>query len=421
MPRGVGADGHASMIAWQRNLIVVGLSQFFANMAFSFAIPFAPFYIQSLGVNDPGALKMWVALFAAAPPLTMAVSAPIWGAIGDHYGRRIMLLRASFGGMLVLALMSMVPNVQVLVVLRLMQGILSGSASAAQTFVSVSCPARRSGMVLGTLSSAIFSGYMVGAFFGGLFAELLGYRMAFVASGFFLLVAGLLVLLGTREDFVRPGETAVAVSPGDRVRAVCGKIVPALPILALLMAMSFVRVFDLAWLPLLVQEMHGSLQGASFLTGSLASVGGIAGFIAGPIIGRLADRIAPPRIGKVSAFGAGLMAITMGMSHGFLQLFCGRFGSTFCAGGLDPVFHIWLAKTTPTSSRGLIFGGAVTAKAIGLTVSPLVSGIVAWHWGVRSVFFVNAISYFLLIPAIAMIVRYYLPSATSVCDNPKTP
>ncbi|MBU4367092.1 MAG: MFS transporter [Verrucomicrobia bacterium] len=397
------------MIAWKRNLVMVGLSQFFSMMGFAFAMPFTPYYIQQLGITEPNELKMWVALFTAAAPLTMAVASPIWGTLSDRYGRRLMLLRANFGGMLVLILMGLAPNVQTLVILRLAQGVLTGTMNAAQTFVSVQSPSHRSGMVLGTLSAAVFSGCMCGAFIGGLFAEWFGYRMAFLASGVFLLLAGLLVLLGTREEFVRPMEEE-ADSMEDRVRMFWGKIGPAIPILALMAAMGFALHFDLAWLPLLVQEIHGSLKGAAFWTGSLAAVGGIAGFLAGPIIGRIADRIAPPRIGKISAFGAGLMMIIVGLSHGFAQLFMGRFGATFCAGGLDPVFQIWLAKTTPAASRGFIFGWAVTARSLGWMMAPLASGVVAWMFGLRAVFFVAAAFFFLLIPLIALIVRYLPPA-----------
>ncbi len=396
------------MIAWKRNLIIVGLSQFLAMVGFHSATPFAPYYIQTLGITEPSALKMWVAFFTAASSLTMAVFAPIWGALGDRYGRRLMLLRANFGGMFVLIAMGLAPTVQILIVLRLLQGVLSGSTNAAQTFVSVNSPQEHTGMVLGSISAAIFSGHVIGAFIGGLFAEWFGYRVTFVISGLFLLVSAMLILFGTREEFVRP----IAEDPDlleDRVRIFWGKIGPALPILALMSAMGFVRMFDSAWLPLLVQEIHGSLKGASIRTGLLSAVGGIAGFIAGPILGRLADRIAPPRIGKISSFGAGLMMIVMGMAHGFGMLFLGRFGTTFSAGGLDPVFHIWLAKTTPAKSRGFIFGWAVTAKALGWMVAPLVSGAVAWMFGLRAVFFVAAALFFLLIPLISLIVRYLPP------------
>jgi len=401
------------MIEWKRNLVMVGLSQFFSMMGFAFAMPFAPYYIQQLGITEPNELKMWVALFTAAAPLTLAVASPIWGALGDRYGRRIMMLRANFGGMLVLSLMGLVPNVQMLIVLRLLQGTLTGTVSAAQTFVSVQSPSHRSGMVLGTLSAAVFSGSMCGAFVGGLFAEWFGYRMAFLCSGVLLLASGLLVLLGTREQFVRPIEED-GDSLEDRVRMFWGKIGPAIPILALMTAMGFVLQFDLAWLPLLVQEIHGSLKGAAFWAGSLQATGGIAGFLAGPIIGRIADRIAPPRIGKIAAFGTGLMMIVVALSQGFAQLFLGRFGATFCAGGLDPVFQIWLAKTTPAKSRGFIFGWAVTARSLGWMAAPLASGAVACIFGLRAVFFTAAACYFLLIPLIALIVRYLPPAPRPV-------
>ena len=388
---------------------MVALSQFLSIMGFAFAMPFAPYYIQQLGITDPSDLKKWVALFTAASALTLAIAAPVWGALGDRFGRRIMLLRANFGGMIVLSLMGLVPDVQTLVILRLLQGALTGTVTAAQTLVSVQSPPNRSGVVLGTLSAAVFSGNMSGAFVGGMFAEWFGYRVAFMCSGVLLLASGLLVLLGTREEFVRPIEED-GNSMGDRVRLFWGKIGPALPILALVSIMGFVLLFDSAWLPLLVQEIHGSLKGAAFWTGSLQATGGIAGFLAGPIIGRIADRIPPPRIGKISAFGAGLMMIVVGFSHGFCQLFAGRFGAVFCAGGLDPVFQIWLAKTTPSKSRGFIFGWAVTARSLGWMTAPLASGAVAWLFGLRAVFFTAAAFFFLLIPIITLIVRHLPPA-----------
>lgn len=396
------------MIEWKRNFAMVVLSQFFSMMGFAFAMPFAPYYIQQLGITEPNELNMWVALFTAAAPLTLGVASPIWGALGDRYGRRIMMLRANFGGMLVLSLMGLVPNVQMLIVLRLLQGTLTGTVSAAQTFISVQSPTQRSGIVLGTLSAAVFSGSMCGAFVGGLFAELFGYRMAFMISGLLLLLSGLLILLGTREQFVRPIEED-GDSMGEQVRMFWGKIGPVMPILFLMSVMGFVLLFNSAWYPLLVQEINGSIKGAAFWSGSLQATGGIAGFLAGPIIGRIADRIAPPRVGKIAAFGTGLMVIVIALSHGFPQLFLGYFCATFCAGGLDPVLQIWLAKTTPAESRGFIFGWAVTAKSIGWMAAPLASGAVACLLGLRMVFFTAAVCCFLLIPLITLIVRHLPP------------
>ena len=389
-------------VNWKKNLAVIWLSQFLSIAGFSFAMPFAPYYIQDLGVTDPARLKFWVSVFAAATPLTLAVFSPVWGALADRYGRRLMLLRANFAGAVVVALMGLTPNVQVLVLLRLLQGMFTGTMTAAQTMVSVNTPERRSGLALGALSAAVFSGGMAGAFIGGFVADLFGFRHAFIAGGGLLLSAGLLVLFGTTESVDREGDAEDAPA---RLKPAADEMAAVMPILVLIVAMAFVRQFDSAFLPLLVQDIHGSLRGVSVWTGALSAAGGIAGLLAGPLLGRLADRISPPRIGKLSALGAGLLMIPQGLAAGFGLLFAARFGTVFCAGGLDQVFQLWLAKITPAERRGLVFGWSGTARSIGWIIAPLASGVVAAELDIRSVFFAGAALYVALIPGIGLAVR----------------
>ncbi len=390
------------MVHWKQNLAVVWLSQFISILGFSFALPFAPFFIQELGVRDPVKLNLWVALFAAATPLSLGVFSPVWGALADRYGRRVMLLRANFAGAVVVALMGTVPNVQWLIVMRLLQGVFTGTMTAAQTMVSVSTPPDRSGTALGALSAAVYSGGMAGAFLGGVCADVFGFRSTFFAASGLLLLAGLLILFGTEEKFVRADVKEDDARP---VRAPFPELRAALPILGLILSIAFVRQVDAAFLPLLVQEIHGGLAGVSLWTGALNAVGGIAGLIAGPLLGRLADRISPPRIGKMSALGAGFLMMPQGLATGFVALFAARFGTVFFAGGLDPVFQIWLSKTTPEHRRGLVFGWASTARSIGWVFAPLFAGAVASHGGIRSVFFASGTLFLLLIPMIGLVVK----------------
>ena len=76
------------MVNWKQNLAVIWLSQFISIIGFNFALPFAPYFIQELGVTDPVKVKLWVAVFAAATPLSLAVFSPVWGILADRYGRR---------------------------------------------------------------------------------------------------------------------------------------------------------------------------------------------------------------------------------------------------------------------------------------------------------------------------------------------
>jgi len=381
------------MVHWKQNLAVVWVSQFLSIMGFFFAIPFAPYYIQELGVRDPVKIALWVSLFGAAAPFSLAIFSPMWGALADRYGRRVMLLRANFGAAVVLALMATVESVEALIVLRLLQGLLAGTVTAAQTMVTSTTPENRSGTALGALSAAVYSGTMAGTFLGGIFAEYVGYRYSFLGSGILLLLAGLLIVVGTSEDFVPPPRRE---QPGSSSAVALG-IGQAVPLLVLTATMSFCRQYDNSLFPLLVQDIHGSIQGAAFWTGSISAVAGLAGFLAGIVFGQLADRVDPPRLAKASSLGAALFLAPHGLLQGFLLLFPTRFAMVFCAGGLEPVFQVWLAKVTSVERRGSAFGWAATARSFGWFAAPLVSGLVASGFGLRAIYFVGSVQFVLLV------------------------
>lgn len=388
---------------WKRNLIFVWLSQFFSLMGFAFAMPFVPFYMQELGVTDPFELKIWVALFAGASPLTIALFSPMWGALADRYGRKIMLVRANLGAALVLSLMGAVHSVGQLVVLRLLQGVLTGTVTAAQAMVAVGSPEERSGAALGSLSAAVYSGSMTGALAGGVLAHWFGYRIAFFCSGGLMIAATLLVLFGTYEPGA-PGADAEEIE-GVPSRFALLSLRDALPILAALGLVSFTRQFDVPYLPLLVQRIHGGIEGVSLWTGVLSAVGGAAGLGAGFLLGPLADRYSPVKVGRTASALAGLAMIAQAVAMSFAWLIPIRFAMVFFAGALEPAIHAWLARSTPPGRRGAIFGLASSARSLGWLLSAVGGGGVAALAGIESVFFVNAGLYFLLIVVLARLLR----------------
>ena len=142
-------------------------------------LPFIPFYIQEVGVTDPVQVRLWVGLTSSGTAITLAIMAPIWGILGDKWGRKLMILRAMAAGALILFLMSLAKNVQTIFVLRLIQGLFAGTVTAAATLVAAGSPKEKLSYSLGFLASSTFIGFSLGPFFGGLAAEYLGYRRAF--------------------------------------------------------------------------------------------------------------------------------------------------------------------------------------------------------------------------------------------------
>ena len=93
---------------------------------FNTSIPILPFIEHDLGVTDPVALKLWVGACQTLVSVALMVFAPIWGRLADTRGKRLMLLRATFGGALAMALMGVVTRPWQLLALRGLQGIARG-------------------------------------------------------------------------------------------------------------------------------------------------------------------------------------------------------------------------------------------------------------------------------------------------------
>jgi MFS transporter, DHA1 family, multidrug resistance protein len=382
------------MTHWKKNLLRIWLAQFLCTAGFSFATPFIPFYIKELGGHDLAQTSLWVSLFAAAGNLALFLSAPCWGFLSDIYGRRLMLLRASFVCGLLMPLMAFVPGVTSLVMLRFLVGLFAGTVTASQILISSNTPLAQRGFALGTLSSAVYGGQMAGTFLGGIVVDAFGYHAAFFICGMMLISAGFIVLFGVSEHFVQ--------TTSLRHKMVAFKFrLPAFGavwwILLLGMLTGFAGRFDAPFMPLLVETINGPDRAATW-TGIIASMSAVTGIFAGPLLGCLADRWSPQKVAMWSTGLAGLLMIPQGLATSLLMFGIARLGMVFFASGLMSVFQIWLAKSTPDSQRGTLFGWATSAKSCGWFLSSLVGGAVAMNLGVRWVFFSGALVFIALVP-----------------------
>jgi DHA1 family multidrug resistance protein-like MFS transporter len=72
--------------------------------------------------------------------------------------------------------------------------------------------------------------------------------------------------------------------------------------------------------------------------------------------------------------------------------------------GINPSLNAIMAQHTPSNFKGRIYGLLFTAQQLGSIAGPLLGGIVATWWGMRSVFFVAAA---FLLSASVMLYRTY--------------
>ena len=194
------------MEQWRKNLYSAWTAQIFSLTGFGFMLPFLPLFIQELGISEAGELKFWTGFLNSMTNLCLAIMAPVWGIIADRYGRKLMILRAMLVGSIVVALMSLAQSIWMVLALRIFQGLLTGTITAASALVAAGTPQNRLSFALGFLSSSTFIGMSFGPLVGGLSAEFIGYRYTFLIGAVFLLAGFFLVLLYIKEVPDSPAE-----------------------------------------------------------------------------------------------------------------------------------------------------------------------------------------------------------------------
>lgn len=378
--------------AWKANLAALFVAQLCAMIAFSFVFPFVPLYVRALGVADNAAAARWSGVISAASAITMAIAQPIWGNLADRYGRRVMVLRSIAAASVTLALMGLARHPWHLLVLRLLQGGFTGTIAASNALVATSVPRERLGRSLGLMQVALYVGASVGPFVGGVVADRLGYRIACFAAGGLILLSLLLVVTCVRESFTPPPEGAPRQSVLANSRQMLN--VSGLP---LVMGIAFLVQYGASAVsPILALFIHELAEGvdAASTAGTIMAGTGVASALAAIVVGRLGDRFGHRWILPLCLLGAALSCLPQAFVRSPLELFELRLVLGLFLGGLMPSTNALLVGLVPSRRRGAAFGLAGTAVSLANAAGPLSGAFFGGALGMRSVFFVTALLYF---------------------------
>src|SRR3954447_1186133 len=141
-----------SMLNWKRNLWVLCFGVFFTSASFSMVIPFLPIFLLQIGVHEH--TEMWSGLLFGSSFFAGALASPFWGSVADKYGRKPMIIRAGLALFIIYTLMAFVTNPYEILVLRILQGLLSGFVPGAIALIGTNTPNDKVGYALSLVSSA---------------------------------------------------------------------------------------------------------------------------------------------------------------------------------------------------------------------------------------------------------------------------
>ena len=375
---------------WQRNFKIAWTGTFFTGASFSIVMPFMALYIEELGIK--GDMVEWYAgLSVAISALASALVSPIWGRLADRYGRKPMMIRASMVMTFTMGGLALVPNVFWLLFLRTLNGLFAGYVPNATALIASQVPQNRSGYALGTLSTGLTAGVLIGPLLGGTLSEAFGMRGTFLLVGLILFICCLLTIFGLREDF-QPVEKGEMMT----LSQVFAKIPSKSMLIGLFVTSMIIQISAQSIAPMLALYIRylGQRENILFYSGLIVSAMGFSSLLSTPYLGKLGDRIGNHRLLLMGLFYSFLLYFLCGFAGSALQLGILRFAYGFGVGALMPSVNSLLTKMTPKEGISRIFSFNQSFSYIGQVLGPFVGSAVATGLGYRWVFFVTAMIVF---------------------------
>src|SRR5690625_5849522 len=120
-------------------------ANFFIAGSMTMVMTFVCLYIRSFGNFSESYVQNWSGWIFGIPFVTALFFSPIWGRIGDLYGRKKILIFSASGLALSVLLMGFASSVWHLFVLRLLMGIFTGFIPMSQALISIQIPKETAG------------------------------------------------------------------------------------------------------------------------------------------------------------------------------------------------------------------------------------------------------------------------------------
>lgn len=372
---------------WRRNRYVIAFANFVCGMGFNLVWPFVPLMVRGLGVREN--LETWVGYMLLVFYLVSFAVSPIWGGIADHYGRKLMVLRAMLGIGVAMLLMPLAETPLVFAALLMLIAVFNGFTPAGVSLLVANTPPQRIGSVVALAQTGGLVGQALGPAFGAaLIALFEPQHRLFWISAALMLGGGALVAL-------QVGEVKQLAAGPWRVRWIGGlRDMLAAPRIGLLYLLNF--LFMIMWyggvtvvtvFVIQILEVQGAdAAEEAFWVGAAAMAMAVGTVIALPFWGRALDRIGPRRVLVYATIATVVTHLPLLVIETPLQVAIARaaFGMGAAAMPTAIVQLIRMHAPPGTDARAISYSTAFQFFAMG--IAPFAAGLIGPVLGLRVYF-----------------------------------
>ena len=367
----------------RRNILAAATAGGIGFTGFTLVMPFLPLYIAELGVTDVGEIAMWTGLALGATPAVTAISAPLWGRVGDKYGSKLLVLRSLTAFILTKAAMAFVTAPWQLFALRALLGVFAGYGALTMSMAAQSAPREKMAQAIGTVQTGHRLGPAIGPVIGGTLAPLVGLRNSFLFAAAFYAAAMLLILFVYQE----PPKRAAVVRPRGGWE-VFSELLRKPGFLLALFVIFGLQTVDRSFgpvLPLFVQQVGVDAGRIAFVAGVLFSLGAISAAAGTQLGPRLLQRYSAKTVLVAGTLTAAIALAAIVIAPTLLILGAAIIIAGTAMGAGTTTIYAIAGGLLPADAHATGFGIMTTASLMGLAVSPVAAGFIGAA-GLRIVF-----------------------------------
>lgn len=388
----------------KRNLTIMWFANFFIAASMTMVLPFISLYIETFGNFSSSYVQRWSGWIFGITFVTAFIFSPIWGRIGDKFGRKKILIISASGLAISVLLMGFASSVAQLFFLRLLMGVFTGFIPMSQGFIAIQTPKKIAGQILGTLQTGSITGSLLGPLLGGVIADVAGYSTTFKLISITIFLSALIVWFGIKE-------LQLKITPkGEKSNYTTKEVIshilfhPTLLIVMLLSAVVQIAHFSIQpILSLYVAKINGP-ENIAFYAGLVFSVTGLGNLLFARRWGIIGDQYGYMRVMIILLLLSGIIYLPFAFVGNVWQLIVLRLLLGTAIGGIVTMRVAYIRQEAPLAMQGEILGYNTSLRFLGNVIGPGLGGIVAGLFGYSGVFYMT--SAILVIAGIVTIVAY---------------
>ncbi len=347
-----------------RLLPILGIT-FIDILGFSILLPLMPYYVQHFGapVIVVGAL---LSVFAAC----QFIAGPLWGNLSDRIGRKRVLIISQIGATIGWTMLAFAPNIAIVFVARIIEGLSGGNLSVTQAYVGDLVPSEKRGRAFAYVGASFSGGLIFGPLIGGVLFARFGYTAPFLAAAA-LQVLTLAVTIAILPESRKPGDERTPTLRDIVTELTDPRVAPILW-QKLVLSLGLYGWFA-AFILVLQRQLGLDAANSSYLFGVFGAVSVVLQL---GVVARFVDALGARRasnIGFVSLVGAFVIASFM---HDYLTT---AVMIVLFALGMaleNAAIPTLLSDAAPENVRGTVLGvGSSLENISGVVMPPITTGV----------------------------------------------